>query len=398
MSSIREIALAKAVGGGGGAVRYDESQNLTDAQKAQGRANIGALAINHGAANVGKALVVGAGGDVTVGDAIQLDDTLTQAGEAADAKATGDAIAAIVPGLTEEAKTALLACFRHVAWADEHGQSLYNTLYNALIDGPVVKSEWIYHFNDSLLSSGTHDFGLTTVSSPTYTTGKFGNAITTSPSTANSVPRAANMSAENIPVLNQDFTVALWFKMASTTIQGSTSVFLRNAIRESTTVDVTLKLPDVWYNNYTNYAMYSTLKRNNVGLALGGICINQTSEQGLTLWCSFFTVGTQFMYLVAPSPDTFSITANEWHHLAMCRKNGVITYYYDGLKVCAFNCSDQLYTPNFVSIGGRQANVGDFQTMTVETGSEPVIDEIYINDEECLYDGEFTPPSAPYGD
>lgn len=35
-------------------------------------------------------------------------------------------------GLSEEAKAALLACFQHVAWIDEHGQDHYDDLYDAL--------------------------------------------------------------------------------------------------------------------------------------------------------------------------------------------------------------------------------------------------------------------------
>ena len=35
-------------------------------------------------------------------------------------------------GLSEAAKQALLSCFRHVAWTDEHGQEYYNALASAL--------------------------------------------------------------------------------------------------------------------------------------------------------------------------------------------------------------------------------------------------------------------------
>lgn len=38
----------------------------------------------------------------------------------------------IEPGLSADAKTALLACFAHVAWTDEHSQDYYDDLYNAL--------------------------------------------------------------------------------------------------------------------------------------------------------------------------------------------------------------------------------------------------------------------------
>ncbi len=70
---------------------------------------------------------------------LTIDNTLTESGQAADAKATGDAIsdltaaiAAIGSGISDIAKAALLACFRHVAWTDEHGQTYYDALESAL--------------------------------------------------------------------------------------------------------------------------------------------------------------------------------------------------------------------------------------------------------------------------
>ena len=43
-----------------------------------------------------------------------------------------DDLEQIVPGLSEDAKIALLNCFQHVAWIDEHGQSYYDALEDAL--------------------------------------------------------------------------------------------------------------------------------------------------------------------------------------------------------------------------------------------------------------------------
>ena len=75
-----------------------------------------------------------------------IDPTLTQSGQAADAKAAGDAIAQIVPGLSETAKAALLNCFAHVAWVDEHGQDYYDALHDALYGS---ESYWDYEWSAS---------------------------------------------------------------------------------------------------------------------------------------------------------------------------------------------------------------------------------------------------------
>lgn len=70
---------------------------------------------------------------------VVIDGTLTVQGAAADAKATGDrladlqsAIEQIEPGLSGNAKAALLACFRNVAWVNDNGATYYANLETAL--------------------------------------------------------------------------------------------------------------------------------------------------------------------------------------------------------------------------------------------------------------------------
>jgi len=67
----------------------------------------------------------------------QVDNTLSVTGAAADAKKTGDELTELNErlnneGLSEDAKVALLDCFAHVAWIDEHGQDYYDALEDAL--------------------------------------------------------------------------------------------------------------------------------------------------------------------------------------------------------------------------------------------------------------------------
>lgn len=78
--------------------------------------------------------------------AVETDTTLTESGVPADAKATGDKIAElkddlaqIVPGLSDEAKQALLVCFDHVAWANDDGQDYYDALEDALYPNEYPK-------------------------------------------------------------------------------------------------------------------------------------------------------------------------------------------------------------------------------------------------------------------
>lgn len=68
----------------------------------------------------------------TIPAEVLIDDTLTEQGKAADAKAVGDAINDIEPGLSSAAKQALLEIFQHVAYIDDDGSLYYDALYDAL--------------------------------------------------------------------------------------------------------------------------------------------------------------------------------------------------------------------------------------------------------------------------
>lgn len=80
-----------------------------------------------------------------------IDSTLTLPNHAADAKKTGDEITElkstieqIEPGLSNDAKTALLSCFAHVAWINDQGQLYYDTLEAALYANDYPKLVAVY--------------------------------------------------------------------------------------------------------------------------------------------------------------------------------------------------------------------------------------------------------------
>jgi hypothetical protein len=67
--------------------------------------------------------------DATKWEAVRIGEELTDLKEA---------ISELEPGLSDDAKTALLNCFQHVAWIDEHGQDYYDALYAALHPGVIL--------------------------------------------------------------------------------------------------------------------------------------------------------------------------------------------------------------------------------------------------------------------
>lgn len=108
-----------------------------------------------------------------------IDTSLSVAGAAADAKATGDAIAAIEQGggdgLTEDIKQALLQLAQKVAYIDENGQDYYDDLYDALYPPIVVTAITL---NTNSLSFAT----LNSTQQLTATTTPVGGEITWSSS------------------------------------------------------------------------------------------------------------------------------------------------------------------------------------------------------------------------
>lgn len=94
--------------------------------------------------------------------ALQTDKSLLMEDEAADSAAVGEAIANIaydlhtlqeqledIDALSSEVKEALLACFQHVAWTDEHGRDYYDALYEALYDTKWQITQSLTHCTSS---------------------------------------------------------------------------------------------------------------------------------------------------------------------------------------------------------------------------------------------------------
>lgn len=134
-------------------VRYDVAQTLTDAQKTVARNNIGAasgsVVSEQGVflSNLSAAVGTVPTGETVEGQITDLKSAISPLEPTATSEDIGKTLVAktvtngkvseyelatIISGLTDEAKTALLNCFAHVAWIDEHGRDYYDALYSAL--------------------------------------------------------------------------------------------------------------------------------------------------------------------------------------------------------------------------------------------------------------------------
>ena len=98
-----------------------------------------------------------------VGSAVVVDASLSIEGAAADAKATGDAIAGS-SGLTDDIKAALLQIASKVAYIDDDGQDYYDDLYDALY--PTAQS---YTVTNTLSGCTTSNASATATEGSSYT-------------------------------------------------------------------------------------------------------------------------------------------------------------------------------------------------------------------------------------
>lgn len=363
-----------------------------------------------------------------------------------------------VTTLPNAIKSALLACFQNVAWANENGQTYYNELQAVLYGGSVVSisavyapgtaviydldsieklrnyltvtahldsgtdvevtdyelsgsltvgtstitvtydektttfnatvtesGKWLYHFNNSLVSSGNKDFGLS-ATTPNYTTGKIGNAITVASGTKNNVVTAFGVDSSNVPTLDGDFTIAWWGKQNSTV---GTTMF-RLARWDADEYTYTDQSKYTLYNGHTLFATAGANKKYH-GIACSVVLASN-------YWYPFFTmfdVDGAVYALDADRTVENRLTKNTWYHFACCRKNGVITWYINGLKWASVPTTAQIYAPNQIVFGGSLDSTNTAAGVSAPTGAVPFIDEWLLIDGVALYDDEFTPPTTP---
>jgi len=93
---------------------------------------------------------------------VETDTTLAISGAPADAAETGRQIGllkadldALEPGLSDTAKVALLNCFAHVAWTDEHGQTYYDALESALYADSYPKITAVFNAGSNVIYTDT---------------------------------------------------------------------------------------------------------------------------------------------------------------------------------------------------------------------------------------------------
>lgn len=314
---------------------------------------------------------------------LTIDDTLTQARQAADAKKVGDEIAdlkddldesvetleaeieAIEPGLSDEAKQALLNCFAHVAWVDEHGQDYYDALYEALYEPiPQWLLEWSYTDGSLPTTFAPNDWA-STYGFGSFVSGKGAHiSILSTSGSQNLYP--ANFETSS----NSEYEVKFNFGVLPT-VNG---LILRLG-NGTTGMQVTINANGISVDNGSSYISGVTLETNRDYIVKA---IHDTSNG-----CSLYLDGNLIW-----TGQTANI-GNKKNHILVTIPSGSIDLYISEIK---FNTSDSYwdYEWDASSTTLPDGMTAEYYDFTTENGAmftkTPNLDFDYVGD--CIIEVE----------
>ena len=225
-----------------------------------------------------------------------------------------------------------------------------NLTQEGLINSCIVQSKTI-HSMDVQMGGGSPDNW-----TPTYGTGKFGNALYfngTNEAEETQWDYYGMYHKMTLPIggkfLTSDFTVQFWYKLLTGRDSGSTII-----------------------GKYNSANLIEFVARGSSNTHVCDVRIGN---------------GTSWVvdYGGSPSPS-FQPTFNEWHHVALVRYNNVFTCYIDG---------DVYYTSNSIS-SLTSISKNQFITLgSLNSMLDGYIDELRISS-TARYTSAFTPPASPF--
>lgn len=249
---------------------------------------------------------------------------------------------------------------------------------------------FLYHFEQSLASSGTKDFGW---SGPAYydegpggTGYSYNHKIDPNDGDLGSI-KVLNPTAAQKPDLSGDFTISAWFASPDTS-----SVF--NAYIISS----------IYYNtsaSATNVSNIISSVSTSGGWTADTSGLTSARYKGLRfqtntsrLMVSMFSAdeNTRCSVMLTP-PSGFDYAA--WHHYALTRKSGKVRVFIDGSIICSFTYNKAVYVNNQITtcaaFRADENNPSDLVTFAYNT----YIDDLFVSD-YCKWTSEFSTSSIVY--
>lgn len=246
---------------------------------------------------------------------------------------------------------------------------------------------WLYHFNESLLSSGSEDFGFT--GEGVYADGLFNRKAYSRiiPSGTAAEERQQAIKAVNVskfPNFGGDYTLSFWAKTQDSTLGYPFWATTYNSGSAST---------NYYSSVQSNASGWSVVNERN-GPANSGFGF-QIYQSRISPRISASTPSTSGIIGTTP-PSGFAY--NSWHHYAMTRKGTTVRLFVDGVLVATAVASNStVYPANQVAIYDIFKNSSG---TTDPSGLSNMAFGGYIQDlyiaEFCKWESSFDPQSIIY--
>lgn len=254
----------------------------------------------------------------------------------------------------------------------------------------AVAHGWYYTFNDTILSSGDHDFGFSGVQ--TYAEGVNGQAYyhhvaTEGDSSTDPLGLYALQSADAPTWGSSDFTISGWQKC----VTANRGHFFNAANYIGTTTlswsGATLSVQD------TNWSVYKeSITKKYCGVRMGMWASgNHQSAPNITITNATNTNGAVF---ITEPPSSFDTT--QWHHYALTRSGDTLYYFVDGTLIYTVTLPSgtEVYTSNYITVGNFMSE-SSANTVSQYPYSA-YYDDLYVNVGTAKWTSAFDPYSITY--
>ena len=296
----------------------------------------------------------------------------------------------VVTALYDDSSTSTVTAYTLSGTLAE-GTSTITVTYNGKTTTFTVNCTvkgWLYHFNQSLASSGSEDFEWQGTGN--YSTGvdadgySYWHKVTTEGTSSTDVGAIYANGLTNVPDLSGDFTISFWYKSVSNKKGQMFGAYKFTSASGDSSI--------TGFGNPANVKSGYTVSAAKAAKAVTGFRTWFKSSDGtfeIRICGASATYGRN--YDITAFPTGFDTTA--WHHYAFTRKNGTIYVFIDGEVIFTIACSVALLFNSQASLGGLFNTVG--QTTPANTSYGNYFDDLYISD-WCKWDSDFDISAITY--
>lgn len=254
----------------------------------------------------------------------------------------------------------------------------------------AVAHGWYYTFNDTILSSGDHDFGFSGVQ--TYAEGVNGQAYyhhvaTEGDLSTDPLGLYALQSADSPTWGSSNFTISGWQKCVE-----PNRGHLFNAANYVGTTALSWSGATLTIQN-ANWSVYKEkITKKYCGIRMGmWVLGSHQSAPNITITNAENTNGAVF---VTVPPSSFDST--QWHHYALTRSGDTLYYFVDGTLIYTVSLPSgvELYTSNYITVGNFMSE--NSQNTVSPYPYSAYYDDLYVNVGTAKWTSDFDPYSITY--